>query len=237
MLEDRAAQADRDEVVPEESDEPSQDVPPEVVERPLVPIAHLAPDGPVETVAAPDPRDPSVPADDRPVVPIAALAPAVPDAPIAAPDSTVEVSTGDERPLVPISFLAPSEPDVSPASPSDPSEQNVVPVSSLAPEADEGAPDENPSTGGEIYTQTLAELYAAQGATDRAIEVYLKLIADDPDDGALQTRLAALEALAPGRDKGRAELDVQSGLGPLIASQDGRQTVPIESLAPDINAG
>ena len=34
---------------------------------------------------------------------------------------------------------------------------------------------------GEIYTQTLAELYVAQGATGRAIKMYGKLIADDPE--------------------------------------------------------
>ena len=69
---------------------------------------------------------------------------------------------------------------------------------------------------GEIYTETLAELYADQGATDKAIEVYQKLIANDPDNEALTRRLTELETLEPGSD---------------------RQTVPIESLAPDGTAG
>ena len=98
-------------------------------------------------------------------------------------------TTDDERPVVPISSLAPAVPDATGAGP----------------------------VGSKIYTQTLAELYASQGAVDNAIEVYRKLIAADPDDQALVRRLAELESLEPG----------SLGVG------DVRQTVPIESLAPD----
>ena len=200
------------------------------VDRPVVPIASLAP---------------AVPGVDRPVVPIASLAPGVPAAPsgstVAPPDAAPEVSN-DDRPVVPIASLAPqSVPGdddhlVVPITSLAPGVQDTIPTSTLAPEAGEDAPEDDGSGGGEISTQTLAELYAAQGATDRAIEVYVKLIADDPDNGALQKRLDALEALDPGSEGVRAELNVRAGLGPLMA-KDERQPVPIESLAPDGNAG
>jgi len=86
------------------------------------------------------------------------------------------------------------------------------------------------------YLNVLGGAYLWTGQFDRAIEVYVKLIADDPDNGALQKRLDALEALEPGSEGARAELNVQAGLGALMA-KDERRTVPIESLAPDGNAG
>jgi tetratricopeptide (TPR) repeat protein len=45
----------------------------------------------------------------------------------------------------------------------------------------------------ELYTRTLAELYADQGLFDRAADVYRHLIAADPDDTELQARLEAVE--------------------------------------------
>ena len=68
---------------------------------------------------------------------------------------------------------------------------------------------------GEIYTQTLAELYAKQGAVDKAVDVYRKLLADDPDNGMFLRRLAELTR------------------GIEAAPSDDRPVVPIESLAPD----
>ena len=214
------------------------------VDRPVVPIASLAPgiDRPVVPIASLAPAAPGV---DRPVVPIASLAPGVPAAPVGStvtpPDAAPEVSDDDRR-VVPIASLAPqSVPGdddrlVVPITSLAPGVQDTIPTSTLAPEAGEDAPEDDGSGGGEIYTQTLAELYAAQGATDRAIEVYIKLIADDPDNGALQKRLDALEALDPGSEVAPAELNVRTGLGALMA-KDERQPVPIESLAPDGNAG
>ena len=244
-------------------------------DRPVVPIASLAPEAPAPTIAPSDAVPEGSDGDKRPAVSIASLAPGVPVAPdgstVAPSDAALEVS-GDDRPVVPIASRAPGEPDAQVASraasqvapqaapptvapdaapesiPDDderlvvpitslaPGEQGTVPIATLAPQAGEDAPENDGSGGGEIYTQTLAELYAVQGATDRAIEVYVKLIADDPDNGALQKRLDALEALEPGSEGVRAELNVQAGLGALMA-KDERRTVPIESLAPDGNAG
>jgi tetratricopeptide (TPR) repeat protein len=161
--------------------------------------------------------------DERLVVPIASLAPAVPDATTATPPVAPEsVSDGAPRLVVPIASLAPADhrpmvhiaslaPDATIAAAPLPNGAGrpVMPILSLAPDRDDA--------GGEIYTQTLAELYASQGAVDNSIEVYRKLIAADPDNQALIRRVAELESLEPGS----------------LGVHDARRTVPIESLAPD----
>ena len=281
LIEDQRTQAYRNEVAARGLDELSAEAVAED-ERPAVPIASLAPDAPVEAVAAPDVEPEPVPSDDRPVIPIASLAPeeldaiiaapdaasdaapeAVPDgddrpvvpiaslapgeleAPVAAPDVAPEsVPDADDRAVVPIASLAPDEPDApiavlddAPESVSDGGDRPVVPIPSLAPEGDEEASDGDEPVGGEIYTQTLGELYATQGAIQEAIEVYRKLIADDPDNDSLRIRLTELESLEPGAEGAPAQLNVRAGLGELVAAPDDRQTVPIESLAPDGTAG
>ena len=225
LIDDQRAQAYRDQVAARESGG-----------RPVVPIASLAPGAPMETVAAPE----LVPDDGRPVVPIASLAPGAPDETSAPADAAPESAPEDDRPVVPIVSLAPVEqdessaaPDAAPESVRDGDDRPVVPIPSLAPEGDGEASDGDGQIDGEIYTQTLAELYVAQGATGRAIEVYGKLIADDPDNEALHRRLTELESLESGADGAPAVLDVRAGLGALVAGLDERQTVSIESLAPD----
>ena len=230
LIEDQRAQAYRDQVVARESTERATDED----ERPVVPIASLAPGTPADRPVVPIASlAPGAPADERPVVPIASLAPGAP---------------ADERPVVPIASLAPVEgdessaaPDAAPESAGDvddrPGVRSVVPIPSLAPEGDEEASFSDGLIDGEIYTQTLAELYVAHGANGRAIEVYEKLIADDPDNEALRRRLIELESLESGADGAPAELDIRAGLGELVAGLKQRQTVSIESLAPDGNAG
>ena len=178
--------------------------------RPVVLIASLAPGAPAETIAVADAalevvREVEV----GPVVPIAALAPAAPAETMAVADAAPEVVREVEvGPVVPIAALAPG------GAPGAPDEDGPpgVPVRSLAPDVRDNVPGDLVPGGGEIYTQTLAELYAGQGATDEAIEVYQKLIANDPDNEELTRRLTELQTLEPGSDG---------------------QTVPIESLAPD----
>ena len=228
------------------------DAAPELVpdrDRPVVPIASLAPAEQDETSAAPDAAPESAPdLDDRPVVPITSLAPVDQDESSATPDAAPEsVRDPDDRPVVPIASLAPVDqdessatPDAAPESVRDPDDRpvvrSVVPIPSLAPEGGEEASFGEGPIDGEIYTQTLAELYVAQGATGRAIEVYGKLIADDPDNEVLRRRLTELESLESGADGAPAELDVRAGLGALVAGLEERQTVSIKSLAPDDNA-
>ena len=177
--------------------------------RPVVSIASLAPGTPDEASAATDAAPGVLPeVDGRPVVPIASLAPGAPAETSAATDAAPQVVPDVEvRPVVPIAALAPGTPGA-------PDEDGppVVPIPSLTPDVGDDAPDDMVLAGREIYTETLAELYAGQGATDKAIEVYQKLIANDPDNAALTRRLTELETLEAGSE---------------------RQTVPIESLAPD----
>jgi hypothetical protein len=74
---------------------------------------------------------------------------------------------------------ADSPPDgVGPASPSD----------ADTPSDDQGEP---------IFTRTLAELYAAQGAVKEAVSVLRHLLAESPGDDALSRRIAELESGAP----------------------------------------
>ena len=231
LIDDQRAQAYRDQVAARESGE-----------RPVVPIASLAPGAPADRPVVPIASlAPGALADERPVVPIASLAPAEQDETSSAPDAAPESAPDDDdRPVVPIASLAPVEqdessaaPDAAPESVRDGDDRPVVPIPSLAPEGDGEASDGDGQIDGEIYTQTLAELYVAQGATGRAIEVYGKLIADDPDNEALHRRLTELESLESGADGAPAVLDVRAGLDALVAGLDERQTVSIESLAPD----
>ena len=192
-------------------------------ERPVVPIASLAPDDrPVVPVADLVPDDsPVVPVadlapDDSPVVPVASLAPD--DEPeLAVPDSTHVDSAPVE-----------STPAEEPAADSMPAEQPSV--------AEELSP-ESPSDDGDIYkiyTRTLAELYAGQGGIDKSVEVYRKLVSDDPANTDLAQRLDELENFVPGEG---AVVPIES-LAPDSADGDGssagqRVVVPIGLLAPD----
>ena len=223
LIDDQRAEAYRDKVAARGSAEPSAAVTAED-ERPVVPIASLAPGAPAETIAAPE----LVPyGDQRPVVPIASLAPGEPDETLAAPGAAPDpILDGDARPVVPIASLAP---EIVP----DGRDPQVVPITSLAPDGGEEGRHGVLPAGTEIYTETLAELYAGQGATEKAIEVYRKLIANDPDNEALGRRLTELESLEPDADGAPAELDVGGGPGSSATGSDERQAVPIESLAPD----
>ncbi len=196
LIDDQRAQAYRDKMASKKEEQPAAATAED--ERPVVPIASLAPADAAST-APPAAADLLFDDADRQVVPIASLAPET------------------DRPLVSIASLAPDAPDdaaAAPAPPEDGAARSIVPVFSLAPDGDDALP-----AGGEIHTQTLAELYASQGAPDKAIEVYRKLIAIDPDNETLHKRLAELQSLEP------------SSLG----APTHRVTVPIESLAPDGN--
>ncbi|HIF07502.1 MAG TPA: tetratricopeptide repeat protein [Gemmatimonadetes bacterium] len=195
--------------VPAEIQAPSTDEKPESA-RPLVAIETLAPRAPAETgPTGVDPGPavaPALPPDaiNRPLVPIAALA----------PDPVPESAA----PVVPASSLAPEGTseggggDVVPATP---------PAPVVTPEPDTGGMIGLAPIGEEIYTETLAELYAGQGAIEQAIETYRKMLDFEPGNETFRRRIDELEsvglAAAPGPDQ--------------------RRTVPIESLAPDGDAG
>ncbi|MGH7505607.1 MAG: tetratricopeptide repeat protein [Longimicrobiales bacterium] len=54
-----------------------------------------------------------------------------------------------------------------------------------------------PSAEGELVTETMAELYFAQGFYDRAADVYRSLLRDQPADARLHDRLREAESLIP----------------------------------------
>jgi tetratricopeptide (TPR) repeat protein len=214
--------------------------------RPVVPIESLAPvpqmtrAAPVET-----PAD-SAQGYPGPLVQISSLAPdADSESTVLAAQLPGPISDHDDRIAVEIGSLAPEIEPVNDGASVPPGVDRdngpTVPIDSLAPEngpADDGpsVDDDVPRTpppsraldhegertlaveavGEEIYTKTLAELYAGQGATERAIETYRKMLDRDPTNETFRKRVAELELVASGLDAAAVE-----------------QAVPIESLAPD----
>jgi tetratricopeptide (TPR) repeat protein len=149
-------------------------------EEPVVGIAELAPDEPVDA--------------EEPVVDIAELAPDEP-------------SEADE-PVVDIAELAPDEPlhaevpvvDIADLTTDEPlhAEVPVVDIADLTTdepsEADELEEDSDFKDDGMLVTRTLADLYARQGFTAEALEVYHQLLQIDPRDEELRRKVEALES-------------------------------------------
>ncbi len=84
-----------------------------------------------------------------------------------------------------------------------------------------GAPTP-PHVGEDVITRTMADVYADQGLTAKAIDVYQQLVAADPDDAELEARLWELreEAAAP--------------LAPAVEDVAVEpEPVPVETLAPE----
>ena len=100
-----------------------------------------------------------------------------------------------------------------------------VPEASPAPAWDAGQPIERPEktapavaeTRDDINTNTLADLYIAQGFYDKAIEIYQGMLAGDPGNAVLQQKVSAIQSLA-----GTAERNATVV----------RQEAPIEKLQP-----
>jgi cytochrome c oxidase assembly factor CtaG len=55
-----------------------------------------------------------------------------------------------------------------------------------------------------MNTQTMAELYARQGFIDRAIEVYRRILNQEPENASATRRLAELVKMAPQASAGAA---------------------------------
>lgn len=69
----------------------------------------------------------------------------------------------------------------------------------------------------ELYTRTMAELYARQGLPERALAVYRKLLAAEPDDAALRSRLEELERQMAEESQ---EAEAPSGTGADVGDED-----------------
>ena len=75
----------------------------------------------------------------------------------------------------------------------------VVDVAALAPEGEPAAedlPSDELPEGEPLVTRTIAELYARQGLTERALDVYRQLLQLTPGDPELRRRVAELEGTA-----------------------------------------
>ncbi|MFQ5881729.1 MAG: tetratricopeptide repeat protein [Candidatus Methylomirabilales bacterium] len=81
--------------------------------------------------------------------------------------------------------------------------RSPVQEESAAPEVSERRPEAPPPEAEPLATETLADLYAAEGFYDRAIEIYEKLRAADPEREDLNRKYR--EALAHTQAEGAAE--------------------------------
>lgn len=86
-------------------------------------------------------------------------------------------------------------------------------------------PAEVSSSDGSFVTRTMGDLYASQGLTERAVEVYEQLVRADPENAELAATLNALEVAPPsGPPPGRsgspmeAPVDVEPPPGEAAAS-------------------
>ncbi|HSW31938.1 MAG TPA: tetratricopeptide repeat protein [Longimicrobiales bacterium] len=108
----------------------------------------------------------------------------------------------EAEPVVDLAFLAPDEPEPAPEA------EPVVDLAFLAP--DDLPSDELPGSE-PLVTRTIAELYARQGLTERALGVYRQLLEVSPGDRDLRHRVAELEGVAaapaPEPDDDAGDLD------------------------------
>jgi tetratricopeptide (TPR) repeat protein len=113
------------------------------------------------------------------------------------PSPPIEAESTPEPEVVPMKAVTPP-----PAAPVLPGAPSVTPVATPKPEGGSAsgflgagtaaAEDDRPG----LATTTLAELYISQGHLDRAVQVYRQLVASNPNNPQLQSRLEELEMLA-----------------------------------------
>jgi hypothetical protein len=140
----------------------------------------LAPDEPVMELdaLAPDAVE-AEPEEEEAVFDMGTLAPDEPvmELDALAPDA-VEAEPEEEEAVFDMGTLAPDEP--------------VMELDALAPDAVE-ADDISGANDGPLATRTMADLYARQGLTSRALDVYRSLLKVSPADAELRRRVQALE--------------------------------------------
>ena len=200
-----------------------EEAPPEVV-----PVQSLAPDDALPV----DENDVSTRAE-------AALDEAVVEAVPPVDEVAAEAELATEEPVEEATAPADGPVEAATAPAEEPLEEATAAPEESVAEAVAPAPDVAEGDG-EIYTQTLAELYAKQGAADKAAEVYRKLLEDDPENGMFLHRIAELTR---GVDVGPViEEPTVAAEEPTVAAEeptvvaDDRPVVPVESLAPDAEA-
>ena len=185
-----------------------------VVEEPVMDLAALAPEA--EPVV-----DLGTLAPDEEVVSLDSLAPSLTDTEEARAPQAVEPARAAEE-AVDVTLLSPDRSDeividldalrpegsVAEPTPAAAAATVVAPPSSAEPRAEASdpapeAPEPGPvaesvavpdDEGEPVYTRTLAELYASQGAVKEAVGVLRRILADNPADEEVSRRVAELEA-------------------------------------------
>jgi hypothetical protein len=196
---------------------------PQELEEPIYELAMLAPIPVGEPVARAVEAPPArlIP-DDEPVFDLDALAPGPDPAPPSPASGTANGQMSADE-AVEVGFLSPDEPDaividldellpedsatstaassapspltLSVASAEAPPPSLVEPPASVELPTDSEGPTED--QGEPIYTRTLAELYAAQGASKQALRVLRHLLSENPQDADLSRRIAEVESGTP----------------------------------------
>jgi len=96
-------------------------------------------------------------------------------------------------------------------------------------------PTDAAPTAPEFVTETMAALYAQQGFTQQAVDIYRALLARNPDDTALTTKVLALQAVldrAPTRDSLQDDADtpLQFGVSNETGSADAEVASVVEAM-------
>lgn len=91
------------------------------------------------------------------------------------------------------------------------------------------------ATGGAISTETLADLYAQQGLTDKALEIYRQILLEKPEDEVIKLKISAL---AEAFDEPGSQPSVQEP-APLPVSEPEPQAEPLVAppVAPTVAIG
>jgi pentatricopeptide repeat protein len=130
-------------------------------------------------------------------------------------------------------FLAETHAEPAPAGTEQPDDFNKIAGSPEAPagmpveaqagvrrtagEADEGPSEQASQTSDDFTTNTLAELYIAQGFYEKAIDIYDRMLAENPASLPLQDKLARVRALA---GPAAPANDLKTGSTPFVQSED-----------------
>jgi len=182
------------------------------VEEPIYELEALAPAAvPAgQPVASGAPLPQRLVPDDEPVFDLDTLAPArvQPE-----PDAGAEAGNGQMsvEEAVEIGFLSPDEPDAvvidldelrpdtatSTAASGTASPPSVSVAAADVADSAVGSEEPAEDHGAPIYTRTLAELYAAQGASKQALRVLRHLLNENPQDADLARRIAEVESGTP----------------------------------------
>jgi tetratricopeptide (TPR) repeat protein len=103
-------------------------------------------------------------------------------------------------------------------------QQPPVPWESVHMEAQQAPqPTVTEETTDDISTNTLAELYLAQGFYDKAIEIYQGILADHPDNETLRDKLAMIMAKAGLTESSTSRLDESA---PRAAVEPSKEVLP-----------